>query len=167
MDRFITHEQFKAAAKLYPDYLTSERWEYYQIAASLCPDGKLLEIGPFRQALTVGQVYLDIKDWSGVRPLILTDLNEPLPLADDMFVGALALQVIEHTHNPAAVIREVMRVARTAVISIPWKWPRGEPGHAGIDEKVLNTWVGGYAITNQSVLGNKPHLRTIFRLERS
>jgi 2-polyprenyl-3-methyl-5-hydroxy-6-metoxy-1,4-benzoquinol methylase len=53
---------------------------------------------------------------------VKTNLEQPLPLPDQIFQLVTALEVIEHLENPRALIREISRVLTpggTAVISTP------------------------------------------------
>jgi 2-polyprenyl-3-methyl-5-hydroxy-6-metoxy-1,4-benzoquinol methylase len=58
---------------------------------------------------------------------------------------ALCLQVLEHIEDPKPFAMKLMRTARIVVISVPYKWKRGEtPGHVNdpIDEAKLEGWTG-------------------------
>ncbi len=161
--RFIVWDEFQEAMRRWPKYYTQERWQYFKVArewASAYP-GTVLEAGPFHFPLVKDGYYLDIKDHCGKTSLI-HDLNEPIPLPDGTFQAGVALQIIEHLWNPHAAIRELVRVAQHVVVSIPWGWPSGEPGHAGLGESDFEQWTAGLAVTRRQVLGTFPHKRLIF-----
>ena len=47
------------------------------------------------------------------------DLAQPLPFADNSFDVACALDTLEHLYHPAKTLREMGRVARSVVITVP------------------------------------------------
>lgn len=78
--------------------------------------------GTLAQALAAtGQferiVAIDLYDYGAVRGqgvqwVLSSDLNEPVPLADDSFDVLVAVEVIEHLENPREVAREWHRLLR-------------------------------------------------------
>jgi SAM-dependent methyltransferase len=55
-----------------------------------------------------------------IREILSCDLEQPLPFGDGSFDVVVALDVLEHLNNPHGTIRELLRVARKAVlISLP------------------------------------------------
>ena len=53
------------------------------------------------------------------------------------------LQVLEHLADPSSFAQKVLRTGRTAIISVPWQWPRGlGEGHVQdpIDGGKLEQW---------------------------
>ncbi len=168
--RCITWPEFAKARDKNPRYYTADRWEYYQAARDWLGryPGKVLELGPGPCPLTCSRnMLMDWADCSGKRPMLLANLNYGIPLPDDMFEVAVALQVVEHLDNPAAAIAEMLRVAPAAVISVPYCWPKTEdPGHAGIDDKLLAEWTWGCKIARREMLGRSPYRRVMLALER-
>lgn len=65
---------------------------------------------------------------------------------DNWFDAFVALQVWEHLDKQAEAFREVMRISKYAILSFPYKWPRGKGHdklHVGIDDRVIARWTCG------------------------
>lgn len=86
----------------------------------------------YSEALTVG---LDLPDttlaerWQHIDGVGVFGDACRLPFADDSFELVLAVEVLEHVHDPEAALAELARVARpgaTAILSVPseplWRW---------------------------------------------
>lgn len=66
--------------------------------------------------------------WEGLDAAMACGSAEALPYPDDTFDLVLALEVLEHVPDPAAVVREIARVGCGAVVlSVPWEpvWRAG------------------------------------------
>jgi hypothetical protein len=64
-------------------------------------------------------------------------------IPDNFFDCFVALQVWEHLDNQAVAFREVMRIAKSAILSFPYKWTWGDKRHKGIDGKKIEKWTCG------------------------
>ena len=125
------------------------RWEYLSVAAEFARSvpgaRRVLEIGPYTQPLVIGADTMDCRVWpGGPKPTLLHDATEtPWPIADGAYDLAVALQVWEHlTEFGREAFDELTRVARYAVLSLPWNWP-GENTHSGIGWETIDRWTGG------------------------
>jgi hypothetical protein len=131
-----------------------------------------LELGPYLRSLIVGADVLDLieqpdREVEG-RTIIHNATRLPWPVGDkayDLFVG---LQVFEHlgTSQPA-VFREVRRVARHAILSLPIDWVMSNPNncHHGITEETALAWFAPVVPTRIEI-GNSGHRkRLIFVFE--
>jgi len=92
------------------------------------PNETVLDIGggssPFRRANTVTDAYLTHNSHRGGQPVpaghhYVECRAEELPFRDGEFDFAISRQVFEHTDDPAAACREMMRVARRGFIETP------------------------------------------------
>ena len=119
------------------------------IAADLIERGRLrsgLELGPNLRPLLYGADVIDVRKWPGLeaegRVIIHDATVSPWPIPSRAYDLFVALQVFEHLGDaqPTA-FREVARVARSAIISLPIDW---------ILEDTTNAHHG---ITNDRVLG--------------
>ena len=132
------------------------RWSYIDPVCSWLraqpSHWQVLEIGPYTMPLVPGSWVLDRKDHAGMAPLFKRTLHDvrqapwPLPAAMTFDLG-IALQVWEHLEGAQeAAFAELRRVARRAILSTPYKWPRSKsPGHTGIDLARITGWAGGQA----------------------
>mgnify|MGYP001355631844 CR=1 FL=1 len=60
--------------------------------------------------------------WEGLEAAMATGSAEALPYPDSSFDLVLALEVLEHVPEPEAVLSEIARVGRGAVVlSVPWE----------------------------------------------
>lgn len=92
------------------------------------PGDRVLDIGggsqPFSRADVVTEPYLESGAHRGGRAVAanfkyVECFAESLPFADKEFDFAMCRQVLEHTNDPAAALREMMRVARRGFIETP------------------------------------------------
>jgi methyltransferase family protein len=126
-----------------------------------------LELGPHLRPLIVGADAIDIVHNDRLQSegrLIVHDATQaPWPFPDksyDLFVG---LQVFEHlgTRQPDA-FREVRRVARNAILSLPIDWVMADPRnchHLLTNERVLS-WFAPVVPTRVEV-GNGGHRKRL------
>jgi hypothetical protein len=129
-----------------------------------------LELGPYLRPLVVGADVLDLteqpdREVEG-RTIIHDARNLPWPVADkayDLFVG---LQVFEHLGSiQPAVFREVRRVARHAILSLPIDWVMKDPRncHHGITEEAVLAWFAP-VVPTRIELGNPGHRKRLIYL---
>jgi SAM-dependent methyltransferase len=85
------------------------------------PDAKLLDVG-----CGTGWLAEHFSDYTGIdgspeavaaaqakdRPIVLGDVNEPLPFEDASFDGVVLKDLLEHVADPVAVVRETHRVLK-------------------------------------------------------
>jgi hypothetical protein len=106
-----------------------------------CRDTRILERFdwiPSKTALDFGQ-----------RPVVLGATNLQKDFLDyapvERFDLVLCLQVLEHLKDPAPFARKLLATARTAIISVPYRWPAGtcpeHPQDPVTAEKLL-AWTG-------------------------
>lgn len=130
------------------------RWTYMSVAADQAAEliarhdlHTALELGPSTRPLIVGADTMDRiarPDLQAEGAVVVHDATiPPWPMADkayDLFVG---LQVFEHlgSRQPEA-FREVRRIARHAIISLPIDWVMPDPRncHHGLTEERALSW---------------------------
>ncbi len=147
------------------------RWEYLSVAAEFARDlpgvQKVLEIGPYTQPLVIGADTMDRRVWpGGHEPTFPHDATKtPWPIADGAYDLIVALQVWEHlTGFEREAFGELVRVARWAILSLPWGWP-GDNTHSGIDWPTVNEWTGNRMPVCRRICGKLPRMVVLFKLE--
>lgn len=145
------------------------RWAHYRQAAwllmSLCNDGPVLEVGPYNCPLVKNAVCMDTMD-HGVGAVRWDAGVENWPFHRGTFASVLALQVIEHIHQPFGqriFFSEAARVARSiVVVSVPWKWD-DDSDHGRIDDGTMLEWsFGTEPIDSNSCVGVPGKERRVF-----
>lgn len=131
-----------------------------------------LELGPNVQPLVVAADVMDIAKRAGLRAagrVIVHDATRaPWPVPDRAYDLFVALQVFEHlgTGQPAA-FREVRRVARDAMLSLPIGWVMDDPRnchHQLTEERVLG-WFAPVVPTRRVVCDPGRRTRVIYVFE--
>lgn len=156
------------------------------LAAPL-PSGRILNLGagpvaPEKGGTTFVGVDLVRPDRPVNSPFLIGDAMR-LPVADQAFDGALLKDIVEHTPDPIAVLRDVHRVCRPGgriVVTVPRAIPRAvwdDPTHMrGFTANALTTALeaGGWTpvakpariggLPGAGRLGLEPHLLAIMRI---
>jgi hypothetical protein len=163
--RPLRHHEIVELAAALPYYRL--RGEYLEaaskVAAELISAHRLrsaLELGPHLQPLIVGADTMELEERAELRATgrrIVHDATVgPWPVenrAYDLFVG---LQVFEHlgTSQPEA-FREVRRVARHAIVSLPIEWEMTDPTdmHHMLRDEQVRSWFAPVTPT-RVVVGN-------------
>jgi hypothetical protein len=126
-----------------------------------------LELGPHLRSLIVGGDVMDVRisdQLQGTGRRIAHDATKvPWPIADKAYDLFLAFQVFEHlgNHQPEA-FREVRRVARHAILSLPIDWEMADPTnchHRVSEERVLG-WFAP-VVPTRVVVGNPGHRKRL------
>ena len=112
------------------------------ILKEICPDdSKLIEAGTSGMPLSDKSfLYEYPKRDLNIMPY-LRHSDRIIP--DKYFDAFVALQVWEHLDNQSAAFQEVMRIAKSAVLSFQYKWTWDDARHNGIDGKKIEKWTCG------------------------
>ena len=148
----ISRRSFDEMAAAFPYY--RNRWPYTSVAlaeaARIIRDRDVrtaLELGAPVKPILVGARVMDIK----ARPELDTNVEitlhnavrTPWPFDDKQFDLFIALQVFEHLgSSQSAAFREVRRVARHAILSLPIDWEMADPSdpHHQISDETVRSW---------------------------
>lgn len=150
--RPLTEPEFDEMAARFPYY--KGRWGY--MSAALAQASTIirrhgvrtaLELGAPVRPILVGADVMDIKARPELDPSVPITIHDatqaPWPVGDKAYDLFLALQVFEHLRDrqPEA-FREVRRVARHAIISLPIDWEMDDPKncHHRIPEERVLSW---------------------------
>lgn len=147
-------------------YYHSERWKLYervqQLIAARQPES-VLELGSYRLPLVVESDTMDRSD--RFSPTVVHDACvTPWPVADERYDLFVALQVWEHLlDRQQAAFREVRRIARSAILSFPYRWDckKRNPSHHGITEEVIASWTEGCPPTLVEIIPSRNNHRRI------
>lgn len=140
----LTQPQYKAIAAKHR--YCRNRWPYLSIAARWAAASgarSVLELGAYWLPIVADADTMDRPSHPGPRPTVLHDAAViPWPVDDGKYDLFIALQVWEHLGTAQAeAFREVLRVARHAILSFPYKWDcPADPVHHGIDEQRIAEW---------------------------
>jgi hypothetical protein len=119
-----------------------------------------LELGPNTRPLITGADVMDRVARPGLEAngnvLMHDATTTPWPIDADQYDLFVALQVFEHLGaEQAAAFREVCRIARHAIISLPVEWQMEDPSnpHHGISHERVLSWFAPTAPT-RVIVGN-------------
>ena len=126
-----------------------------------------LELGPHLRSLIVGADVMDVVERAELRAegrrFIHDATSAPWPFADKAYDLFVALQVFEHLgdHQPDA-FREVRRVARNAILSLPIDWVMGDPAncHHGLTHERALSWFAP-VVPTRVLIGNPGHRKRL------
>lgn len=150
--RPLRREEFDAMAEANPYY--QGRWRY--TSRALLEAGRLiardkltsaLEVGAPVQPVIVGAHVMDYRARDELEAGVPVTIHDativPWPFEDKQFDLFIALQVWEHLGTrQAEAFREVRRVARHAILSLPVNWEMANPAdiHHMISEERVLSW---------------------------
>lgn len=172
--RPIRTGEFVAVAQRFPYY--KGRWEYMSAACVLAGDiidryraETALELGAHLRPVIVGADVMDLDERSkdalkGAGRVIVQDATKtPWQIADKQYDLFVALQVFEHlgTRQDEA-FREVCRIARHAIISLPIDWEMSDPTnchHRISNERALSWFLP--VVPTRIELGNSGHKKRL------
>lgn len=130
--------------------------EYYRKAVEMArrhaPDAaSAIDVGPHETP------FLDFIDWvprkTAIDLRVLPKVRDATNLMGDFmefepggaFDLVFCLQVLEHLVDPVPFAQKLLRVGRVAIISVPYKWPKGRcrfHPQDPVDEAKLQAWTG-------------------------
>jgi hypothetical protein len=163
--RPISRKSFDEMAAAFPYY--KGRWGYTSVAlaeaAAIIRDHEVrtaLELGAPVRPILEGAHVMDIKARPELDPsvdiTVHNAIRTPWPFEDKAFDLFVALQVFEHLKDRQPdVFREVRRIARNAIISLPIDWQMADPNdaHHMLRESRVLSWFEPIAPT-RIVQGN-------------
>ena len=177
--RPITKADFDAVAGAYPYYRA--RGRYLSVAARVAGEliaidgaSSALELGPFLRPVVVGADVIDRRadERLVLEPparLFVHDVTQvPWPFDDGQYDLFVALQVFEHLGTSQnAAFREVARVARRAILSLPIDWEMDDPRncHHMISNEQALSWFLPWRPTRVEVGNPGSRTRLIYVFE--
>lgn len=94
---------------------------------------------------------------------VLTDFLAYEP--DTTFDLVLCLEVLEHLDAPSAFAQKLLRTGRTAIVSVPYKWPKGACAthvQDPVDEGLLEQWMQRQPTTTRIVADGMERLVAVY-----
>ncbi len=175
--RPLRKNEFDAVASRYPYY--KSRWGYMSVACRIAGEliekydlQSALELGPHLRPVIVGADVMDRSANAELRSegrVIIHDATAaPWPIADEHYGLFVGLQVFEHLPGMQKVaFREVCRVARHAIISLPIDWEMDDPKnvHHRISREKALSWFEPMTPTRVEMGNAGPRKRMIFVFE--
>ncbi len=150
---------------------------YYQevvdLARRYAPSGgRVIDVGSGSTEVLVAL------DWFEHR--VSLDLHEPLRRrriervctdfmdyqSSEPFDLALCLQVLEHVDAPGAFAERLFAVARTVIVSVPYRWPAGlveAHRHDPVDDEKLHRWMRREPVEARIVKNGHDRLVAVYR----
>jgi len=110
-----------------------------------------LELGPCKSPLVIGGDVVDITDeYLKDYPIKIGNFYKhdcsivPFPFEEKKYDLVIACQVLEHLGtNQSEIFKELARISKMAIISLPYKWNKPCDVHHMIDEKIIDNWANG------------------------
>ena len=137
-----TKEKYDYVCSFSPYYIW--RWKLFEEAMDMLVGldaSRVIEIGSYFYPVIAWADTFDIKG----TPNKLMDLDfMPWDIADKQYDLLIALQTLEHLERRKLAFNEIKRVAKSALISLPYEW--NEPDdhiHHNITMETINKWTGG------------------------
>ena len=167
---YLTHETFlkkvdESGSKYWREG-KNYRWQYMEYVISIlkeiCPDdSKLIEAGTSGMPLSDKSFLYEYPEYDlNVAPFKINGQR----IENYQFDCFTALQVFEHLDNQAVAFQEVMRIAKSAILSFPYKWTWGDKRHKGIDGKKIEKWTCGVVPESIKIINHRAIY--IFKFER-
>lgn len=168
---YLTHEKFlkkvEQSGSKYWQEGKKYRWQYMSYVIDqlkqICPDdSKLIEAGTSGMPLSDKSFLYEYPDCN-LDKVPFTFKTACCPdghIIDTGFYNKqfdcfVALQVWEHLDNQAAAFSEVMRISKSAILSFPYKWTKGDDRHKGIDGKKIEKWTCGVVPESIKIINHR------------
>lgn len=124
------------------------RWKYMSVVANIVREqdpSTILEIGATDRPVALGCDNMDLSD---NKPFPLTYIHDateiPWPIVDKQYDMVIAMQVFEHLENKQQLsFREIMRVAKSCILSFPLGWDCPGDCHHNITKETIHEWTLG------------------------
>lgn len=122
-----------------------------------------LELGPYKSPLIKKGDVIDItENYVSDYPIEIGNFFKhdcsitPYPLGEKKYDLIVACQVLEHLgRNQKAVFKELARIGKVVIITLPYKWNLPCDVHHMIDEKIIDEWAGGVKPVFQKIIENR------------
>jgi hypothetical protein len=155
--QLMTHSDYESLLNGHHGDYYSGRMEYFKEVISIIKNEnfkRVVELGPgYLPIVKNGDIILNPiddnfgKPTDGKNKILRFDATiKPWPVNDKEYDLFIALQVWEHLDNKQTrAFKEVMRVAKNAILSFPYKWDGGEEkpshrAHRDIDLDLIKDW---------------------------
>ncbi|MFH1744857.1 MAG: class I SAM-dependent methyltransferase [bacterium] len=71
-------------------------------------------------------IGIDVEDREGIKNVIITDINNGIPLDNNYADFVLITEVLEHIKEPQKVLSEIYRISKPGgkiIMTVPYAWP--------------------------------------------
>ena len=179
---FITYDDVLKIRKQssWSDRYYKNRWDYLKEiidqVKKLDDVERILEMGPFKSPIVVGEDIIDITDVNvkyypiDTGKFIKHDCSKtPYPIEDKEYDLVISSQVLEHLGlkgEQKDIFNEIKRISRKAIISLPYMWfAPNERDHHMIDERMINKWTNNYKPIFEQINGTRNSKRIMLVYE--
>lgn len=173
--KFITEETLKSINDEY--YENGTRYYYLEEVIDqikLMDNIKTtLELGPYKSPIVEGGDVLDLTDdYLEDYPLKIGNFYKhngsvtPYPFEDKKYDLVIACQVLEHLGtNQREVFKELCRISKKAIITLPYKWNTHCDMHHMIDREIIDYWANGLKPFFEKIISKpSPYRSRILRI---
>jgi len=123
----------------------------------------ILELGPYKSPLVEGEDVVDMTDeYLKYYPIKIGKYYKhdcsitPYPFKDKQYDLVIACQILEHLGtNQIEVFKELCRIGKRAIITLPYKWNLPCDPHHMIDENVIDHWAQGLKPIFEKIMGSR------------
>lgn len=132
-----------------------------------------VELGPYKSPLVVGGDIVDITDkYLNDIPIKIGKFYKhncavtPFPFKDKQYDLVIVCHVLEHLGtNQREVFKELCRISRNAIITLPYKWNIPCDVHHMLDEKVIDNWAHGLKPEFEHIFSDPPRILRIYNFD--
>lgn len=158
---YLTHKSFlekvEQSGSQYWQEGKSYRWQYMgwviEKLKQICPDdSKLIEAGTSGMPLSDKSFLYEYPEYNlDITPYRINGER----IKTHEYQTFCALQTWEHLDNQSAAFSEVMRISKSAILSFPYKWTKGDDRHRGIDGKKIEQWTCGVVPESIKIINHR------------
>ena len=96
-------------------------------------------------------------------PTYLHDISlVPWPIQNKKYDLVIGTQIWEHLNDKQTAFNELTKITKYAILTFPYKWPKGDINHKNITKELINTWTLSYPFIKELII-NEHFLLRIYK----